>query len=104
MYQLRFTLFIFKTNFHAVTLKSFEIADGAYLQPFLLCSTEYFKIVGKRRSKAHIAAAKTKNTIRQFKSSQKGFHMAYHFFQCVIALIRMNQLHDFNFIKLMNTV
>ena len=90
MHQLCLTIAILKPDLRTIGLEILKIRYGTYLQPALLRRAEYLEIISECRSKTHVAAAKTKYTVRQLQFLQQLLYMHYHLLQHFIAFSRVS--------------
>ena len=92
------------TAFQTIGLVSVEVRHRADLQPTFLCFGIYFEVVANGRSKAHVASAKPKDTIRKFQFLEQAFYVCQHFLVGLFRMFRFVNAYQFHFRKFLQTV
>src|SRR5208283_528205 len=84
----------------APRLKRFAVRTRRDFPEFVARGQPDFQVIGLRRSKAHVAGAEQHGAVVQSKLLQDCLGVAHQGFVFVVALVRMRELEEFHFLKL----
>ena len=90
--------------FQAIGLIALEVRYRTNLQPTLLCSTPYFKVIANCRREAHVASAKAQNVVRQFQFLHQALYMVEHLVETLVRVLRLVYAYNLYLVELMQTV
>src|SRR3954468_17624524 len=91
-----------ETCVHAAGLKIFTVGATRDFQVLVLSRSPDFNVVGFGAGESHIARAEEDDAIMKTKLLQNCFSMGDHLFQFIIAVLRLHQLDEFDFVELVH--
>ena len=94
-------LFVAIARLHATCLEGAEVGTGGNFAVSVLRRQPDFKVVGFGRREAHVAGTQSHASVGQFQFLKNDFGLASQFFMRLGGFFRMNNLHQFNLVKLM---
>ena len=91
---------VLEAGLQASRLEGLAIAHRADLAIGVLRGQPHFQVVGLGGAKTHVARAQAHHAVRQSELLQHGFGVARHFFQRVVALVGVHDLHHLDLVEL----
>ena len=102
--QLGFAAFNFVAALEAVGLEGLEVGHRRHLQPAALGGAPHLQVVGEGRREAHVAAAEAQDAVGQAQLPEQALDVGQHGFEGGVALFGLRDLHDFDFVELVQAV
>ena len=92
----------FETGVHAAGLEIFAVGAARNFQVLILARSPDLDVIGFGAGETHVACAEENDVVMEAELLEDSFGIYHHFFEFLVAVLRFDQLDEFDFVELVN--